>query len=120
MLREYFGEILCQSPERSGLPSGARGAGADRFGLPSGVRGIPAVGWFNHWAASGSAQRDRYDGDESGLHAATVRRSWPRPLNTASIAACAHFSPSAPDTPIAPMTWPLSTMGAPPAEGNRP
>ena len=48
MLREYFGEILFHRPERSGLPSGARGAGAARFGLPSGVRGIPGVGWFNH------------------------------------------------------------------------
>ena len=45
MLREYFGERLVHRPERSGLPSGARGAGAARFGLPSGVRGIPGVGW---------------------------------------------------------------------------
>src|SRR5881397_2719973 len=54
MLREYFGEILFHSPERSGLPSGVRGAGAARFGLPSGVRGIPGVVWFNHSAASGA------------------------------------------------------------------
>src|SRR6185503_13028397 len=54
MLREYFGEILFHRPERSGLPSGVRGAGAVRFGLPSGVRGIPAVGWVSHCAASGA------------------------------------------------------------------
>src|SRR5687767_13080415 len=54
MLREYFGEILSHRPERSGLPSGVRGAGADRFGLPSGLRGSPAVGWFNHCAARGA------------------------------------------------------------------
>lgn len=41
---------VCQSPERLGFPSAARGAGAERFGLPSGVLGMPAVGWFNHWA----------------------------------------------------------------------
>ncbi len=55
MLREYFGETLFHRPERSGLPSGARGAGAARFGLPSGVRGIPGVGCVNHWAATGVA-----------------------------------------------------------------
>src|SRR5205085_10112462 len=54
ILREYFGEILFHRPERSGLPSSVRGAGAARLGLPSGVRGIPGVGWFNHWAASGA------------------------------------------------------------------
>src|SRR5256885_16819833 len=52
ILREYFGEILSHRPERSGLPSGARGAGAARFGLPSGVRGIPGVGGFNHYAGA--------------------------------------------------------------------
>jgi hypothetical protein len=31
-------------PERSGLPSEVRGAGAERFGLPSGRRGMPVVG----------------------------------------------------------------------------
>ena len=41
MLRAYFGEIRFHSPDRSGVPSGVRGAGAERFGLPSAVRGIP-------------------------------------------------------------------------------
>src|SRR5262245_50609523 len=54
MLRWYFGEILSHKPDRSGLPSGVRGAGAERFGLPSGMRGIPAVGWFSHCAAAGA------------------------------------------------------------------
>ena len=37
-------DVLVHKPERSGLPSGVRGAGAARFGLPSAVRGIPGVG----------------------------------------------------------------------------
>src|ERR1051325_4276206 len=40
----------CQMPERSGLPSASRGAGAVRFGFPSFVRGIPSVGHLNHCA----------------------------------------------------------------------
>src|SRR6185369_9595987 len=52
MLREYFGDTFNHRPERSGLPSGARGAGALRFGLPSAVRGRPAVGCVNHCAPS--------------------------------------------------------------------
>src|SRR4051812_3401932 len=39
------------------------------------------------------------------------------PLNTASIAAWAHFSPSALDTPIAPITCPLTTIGRAPGCG---
>ena len=54
MLRAYFGENFVHRPERSGLPSGVRGAGAVRFGLPSAVRGMPAVGCFSHCAASGA------------------------------------------------------------------
>src|ERR1022692_2231927 len=41
------------SPDKSGLPSGVRGAGAVRFGLPSAVRGMPGVGCCTHCAASG-------------------------------------------------------------------
>jgi hypothetical protein len=39
-------------PDRSGLPSAARGAGALRFGCPAGVRGTPAVGYGGHCAES--------------------------------------------------------------------
>src|SRR5206468_12502717 len=53
MLRAYFGEILFHRPERSGLPSGVRGAGAARFGLLSAVRGMPGVGCVSHCAAAG-------------------------------------------------------------------
>ena len=35
---------LFHRPEKSGLPSAVRGAGAVKFGLPSAVRGIPGVG----------------------------------------------------------------------------
>ena len=35
--------FLIQIPERSGLPSGVRGAGAARFGLPSGPFGMLEV-----------------------------------------------------------------------------
>ena len=41
---------MSQMPEKSGLPSGVRGVGADRLGFPSAVLGTPAVGYFNHWA----------------------------------------------------------------------
>src|SRR5213078_367143 len=51
-LRSYFSELLCQIPDKSGLPSAVRGAGAARFGLPFGVRGMPGVGYFSHCAAS--------------------------------------------------------------------
>ena len=43
-----------QMPERSGLPSARRGAGADRSGRPSGVRGIAFGGTFAHWADTGA------------------------------------------------------------------
>src|SRR5579862_544274 len=42
-----------QMPERSGLPSAVRGAGAERFGLPSGRRGMPGALRSNHCAAAG-------------------------------------------------------------------
>ena len=48
----YLPEFRAQNPDRSGLPSGVRGAGAVRIGLPSAVRGIPGVG-LSHWAATG-------------------------------------------------------------------
>src|SRR5437762_3525291 len=55
-LRSYLSEILCHIPDRSGLPSAVRGAGAVRFGLPSAVRGMPGVGYVNHCAASGAVE----------------------------------------------------------------
>src|SRR5262252_3355231 len=66
MLRNWFGPTCsfvrgsssefttAHTPERSGLPSGIFGAGADRFGLPSGVRGIPESGYFSHCAEAKS------------------------------------------------------------------
>src|SRR5438093_327208 len=39
-----------QSPDRSGLPSTAFGAGADTIGLPSGVRGVFGSFTFTHCA----------------------------------------------------------------------
>src|SRR5205814_4224060 len=36
----FVGLTRRQMPERSGLPSAVRGAGAVRFGLPSAVRGV--------------------------------------------------------------------------------
>src|SRR5690349_7567849 len=49
----WFCLSACQIPERSGLPSDFRGAGAERSGLPSFVRGMPLVGTFSHWADAG-------------------------------------------------------------------
>src|SRR5579872_443846 len=40
----------CQTPDRSGLPLEARGAGADKLGLPSLVRGAPGSRVFSHCA----------------------------------------------------------------------
>jgi hypothetical protein len=45
-----FGSAVIQIPEKSGLPSAIRGAGADMFTLPSAFRGIPGDGYLNHWA----------------------------------------------------------------------
>ena len=45
-------DILVHRPEKSGLPSGIRGAGAAKSGLPSAVRGMPRVGSLNHCAES--------------------------------------------------------------------
>src|SRR5690349_1549624 len=42
----------CQIPDKSGLPSGSRGAGAVKSGLPSAFLGMPSVGYFNHCAAT--------------------------------------------------------------------
>jgi hypothetical protein len=46
------GLSVSQIPEKSGLPSAVRGVGADRLGFPFALRGTPAVGYFNHWAAT--------------------------------------------------------------------
>src|SRR6185436_14524550 len=43
-------------PERSGFPSGERGAGAERFGLPSAVRGTEEGGTLVHCARAGEHQ----------------------------------------------------------------
>src|SRR2546427_12162931 len=59
MLRSYFSEILCHRPDRSGLPSAVRGAGAVRFGLPSAVRGMAGVGCVTHCAASGGRSANK-------------------------------------------------------------
>src|SRR5215469_720649 len=41
MLIRYFSPGSIHTPDRSGLPSGLRGAGAVRFAEPSLLRGIP-------------------------------------------------------------------------------
>jgi hypothetical protein len=45
-----------QTPEKSGLPSAVRGAGASIRTLPSASRGTPAVGNFGHCAATDTEQ----------------------------------------------------------------
>src|SRR5262249_32112670 len=44
-----------QMPDRPGLPSSVRGAGAARSTAPLFVRGTFAVGYFTHCALSGNA-----------------------------------------------------------------
>src|SRR5262249_25365893 len=54
--RSWSGRLFgVQTPERSGWPSAAFGAGAFTSTLPSGVFGMPAVGVFSHCAPSASA-----------------------------------------------------------------
>src|SRR5262245_42435511 len=54
MLKEYPKPFSRHTPDRSGVPSAVRGAGAVRLGLPSGVRGRPGVEYLNHCAPSGA------------------------------------------------------------------
>src|ERR1051326_5116226 len=46
----YLPPLGSQMPERSGCPSGKRGAGAERFGLPLAPRGILDSGTLFHCA----------------------------------------------------------------------
>src|SRR5947199_7181388 len=64
MLFRYFGGTpvlagprfgIHHNPDRSGLPSGDRGAGRERLGLPSAVRGTFACLTFSHCAKAGVA-----------------------------------------------------------------
>ena len=55
------------TPDRSGLPSGARGAGALRFGLPSAVRGMPGVLRSSHWASAGIVPTTRTSAARNNL-----------------------------------------------------
>src|SRR5262245_55261307 len=66
MLFRYFGGTpvfagprlgIHHIPDRSGLPSGARGTGADRFVLPSADRGTFVCLTFSHCARAGVADR---------------------------------------------------------------
>ena len=52
MLPTYRLSLGSHVPDRSGFPSGSRGAGADKLGFPSAVRGPAACGTFVHCADS--------------------------------------------------------------------
>src|SRR5688500_4205452 len=49
----------CHIPEKSGLPSAARGEGAARSGFPFANRGVPGVGWFSHWPYTTPEENNR-------------------------------------------------------------
>src|SRR5881397_3746325 len=51
------GRTICQIPERSGLPSDVRGAGASRLGCPLGNLGTLGVGRDGHCARALVANR---------------------------------------------------------------
>src|SRR5919197_6261059 len=70
-LSPHSGFAVSQIPEKSGLPSAVRGAGADRSTIPSAFRGTPAVGYFNHWAALG------VEADVSPNAKMTAAAEWP-------------------------------------------
>src|SRR5262245_43252813 len=64
MLFRYFGGTpvfagpgfgIHHRPDKSGLPSGVRGAGADRLGLPSAVLGMLVCLTFSHCPRAGAA-----------------------------------------------------------------
>src|ERR1700737_903246 len=61
--RRYLLAVGSQMPDRSGLPSRVRGAGAERFGFPSAVRGIAPAGTLVHCAISGRDIRDKPHSD---------------------------------------------------------
>src|SRR5678815_5022871 len=50
---KHNGLAVSHSPEKSGLPSAVRGAGALMFTLPAAVLGTPVDGYFNHCAPTG-------------------------------------------------------------------
>src|SRR5437899_9921419 len=52
MLKRYRGPAPLQTPDKSGLSSAVRGAGAAMSGVPSGWRGVPGVGYLSHCAAA--------------------------------------------------------------------
>src|SRR5512135_3619258 len=56
MFTRYLVPRGVQIPDRSGLLSGLRGAGADMLTFPSAVRGMPSVGSFSHCAPRGNAK----------------------------------------------------------------
>src|ERR1700688_18202 len=58
MLIRYLSPGTSHIPDRSGLPSGSFGAGADSSALPSFVRGIPGIGCFGHCAEATAAMAD--------------------------------------------------------------
>ena len=66
-----------QIPEKSGLPSGNRGAGAARFGFPSGVRGIAVGGTFVHCAKAGEPIRITIASDSGAFISASEVRAIP-------------------------------------------
>src|ERR1700674_4352685 len=81
----YLLPLGSQIPDRSGWPSGVRGAGADRFGLPSGPRGIERAGTFTHCAYPGVQIKSRIATD-AAIPSELLRLSrvfifWPRKFN---------------------------------------
>src|SRR5215475_1627416 len=82
--------LVRHRPERSGLPSAVRGAGAVRFGLPSLPFGTPGVGWLTHWAAAGVQAA-------STIHTTAVfigNRWHPTPLSAAAGEILSDATPS--------------------------
>src|SRR5262249_4441547 len=76
----------CQTPDKSGCPSGRRGAGAVRSALPSGFLGMPSVGYRSH--CPDATARAPISGTKT--YASTLRRLMfpPVPLPTARHRLC--------------------------------
>src|ERR1051326_991113 len=75
MFSMYLAPPDSQTPDRSGWPSAARGAGAERLGLPSGPFGIPPAGTFTHWPKTGAQISATIATKDSGTAARTSLRT---------------------------------------------
>src|SRR5579862_9006580 len=91
ILIRYFAPAGCHTPDKSGLRSAFRGAGAVRSGLPSLVIGTPSVGTFSHCvgAVEQIASKKR---DAIGIRVLIARLGYHRPGRQSALRATGRES----------------------------